>query len=453
MNRLINLILLMGSMLLYACEDHRLDGMEPDKVYLAKSGLITESTYDLGEKVTAEYWTYKSGISGTTAVIEYKIDNVLLEAYNVEHGTTYDPLPENCYELGETRFTIGGKEMHAPFAFTYDPALIVAASEGVYESQEFVLPIRIISEGVEITDENPEGTPDQLLIVFDIKQPTLNILRGDFEPLTITAGQVGKVSYSFDVGMPFTSKWDVQFGFSTDAAVLDEAVDSYNTQIGSNYTLLPQSVYELVTADLSVAEGNDFVTAEVEIDREKIGLGNFVLPLVLSDISAPLFAGHDSVIFIPIQSAANRLEVMDTWEATASTFNAANPPANVIDGDPATFWHVVYKGQNGGLKDPDPWVMIDLKELRTIYQVEVMPTQTANIDGYEILTSETGEDGDWTGHGFHEASSPADKARTQWLFDLQAPTTTRFVKVRITNNQPSTGGNTVGVGEVYLRGI
>src|SRR5690606_29732558 len=157
-----------------------------------------------------------------TADIEYRVDSELLEAYNAEHGTTYELLPENCYQLGETQFTIAGKAMHAPFAFTYDPALIVAASEGVYESQEFVLPIRVVSEGVACTDENPEGTPDQLLIVFDIKQPTLNILRGDFEPLTITAGQVGKVSYSFDVGMPFTSKWDVQFGFSTDAAVLDE---------------------------------------------------------------------------------------------------------------------------------------------------------------------------------------------------------------------------------------
>lgn len=453
MNRLFYLVLLMGSVLFFACEDHRLDGMEPDKVYLAKSGLVTESTYDLGEKVTAEYWTYKSGISGTTAVIEYKVDAELLEAYNMEHGTAYEPLPENCYELGATRFTIAGKEMHARFAFTYDPALIVAASEGEYERQAFVLPLRILSEGVEITDEDPEGTPDQLLIVFDIKRPTLNILRGDFEPMTLTAGQVGKVSYSFDVGMPFTSKWDVQFGFSTDPAVLNEAVDNYNAKTGGDYTLLPQSAFELITTNLLVAEGSDFVETEIAVDREKIGLGNFVLPLVLSDISAPLFAGDDNVIFIPIQSAANRLEVMDTWEVTASTFNAVNPPANVIDGDMASYWHVVFKGQNGGLKDPDPWVMFDLKESRTVYQVEIFPNQTANIDGYEILTSQTGEDGDWIGHGFHDTSSPADKARTQWLFDLQTPEAVRFVKIRITNRQPNTGGNTVGLSEIYLRGF
>src|SRR5690606_26123940 len=114
---------------------------------------------------------------------------------------------------------------------------------------------------------------------------------------------------------------------------------------------------------------------------------------------------------------------------------------------------VVFKGQNGGLKDPDPWVMFDLKESRTVYQVEIFPNQTANIDGYEILTSQTGEDGDWIGHGFHDTSSPADKARTQWLFDLQAPEAVRFVKIRITNRQPNTGGNTVGLSEIYLRGF
>lgn len=454
MNRLFNLVLLIGSVLFYACEDHRMDGMEPDKVYLVKRGLVTELAFNIGEEVTAQYWAYKSGNSGTSTIIEYKIDRELLEAYNLEHGTSYKLLPENCYQIGETRFTVAGREMHAPFAFTYDPALIVAASGGEYETREFALPIRIVSDGVEITNESHErGAPDQVLIVFDIKQPTLNILRGDFDPLTITAGEVGKVSYSFDIGMPFISKWDVQFDFSKDAGVLNEAVDAYNASTGSNYTLLPESAYEVVTTNLLIAEGNDQLTATVEVDREKVGLGNFVLPLMLSDVSAPLFTGTDSLIFIPIQSAASRLEVMDMWEATASTFNAANPPANIIDGNMATYWHVVFKGQNGGRKDPDPWVMIDLKEPRTIYQVEIFPNQTANIDGYEIFTSQTGEDGDWKGHGFHDTSSPADKARTQLLFDLPAPEVTRFVKIRITNRQPDTGGNTVGLGEVYLRGF
>src|SRR5690606_8968393 len=158
-----------------------------------------------------------------------------------------------------------------------------------------------------------------------------------------------------------------------------------NTQTGSSYTGLPQSVYGLVTADLAGPGGSDFVTAEGEIGGEQSGTGNFVRPLMLPDISAPLFAGDDSVSFIPIHGAATRLEVVDIWEATASRSQAATPPANVMDGNAATFWHVVCKGQNGGLKDPDPWVTIGLKEPRTIYQVEVFPNQAANIDGYEIL--------------------------------------------------------------------
>ncbi|MGV8093172.1 MAG: DUF1735 domain-containing protein [Mangrovibacterium sp.] len=128
-------ILLLVVVLLFSCEDHRMDGMEPDKVFLAKRGLVTESVYNIGETVTANYWTYKSGVGITTCTVEYRIDAAVLEQYNLENGTAYKLLPKDCYTLGDTRFTISGKDLHAPFSFTYDPALIVEASGGDIRDQ------------------------------------------------------------------------------------------------------------------------------------------------------------------------------------------------------------------------------------------------------------------------------------------------------------------------------
>jgi hypothetical protein len=456
-------ILLLVVVLLFSCEDHRMDGMEPDKVFLAKRGLVTESVYNIGETVTANYWTYKSGVGITTCTVEYQIDAAVLEQYNLENGTAYKLLPEDCYTLGDTRFTFSGKDLHAPFSFTYDPALIVEASGGTYETNEYALPIRIIPDGVELTNENlGGGSADQVIVVFNVKKPVLNILRDDFEAFAITAGETGTANYTFEAGMPFTSKWDISFGFSTDPQVLNNALNVYNTANGVSYELLGSDAYSILTENLTIPVGGDRIQVEFSIDRTEVDLGNFVLPLVLSDVSSPLLAGPDSMIFLPVRCVANRLTPASGWVATASTYNAQSPanlPRYIFDGDLTSYWHVVFKGQNGGLKDPDPWVMIDMNETKTICQVEIYPRYQGmagvgvnNIDGYEIFTSETGTDGSWTGHGYHDASSVSDKSRSQFLFDLTEPTPARFVKVKITNNQPLTGGNTVGLMEVYLRG-
>lgn len=460
MKQLYKTILLVAVVLFYSCEDHRMDGMEPDKVFLVKRGLVTESVYNIGEMVTTNYWTYKSGNSGTSCTITYEIDEEFLNQYNTENGTSYSLVPENCYTVNETRFTISGKELHAPFDFTYDPALILAASDGAYEANEFALPIRIIPEGVALTDENLEGgAGDRALVVFHVKKPVLNILRDDFEALAITAGTSGTVNYSFDVGMPFTSKWDVNFSFSTDPQVLSDALDTYNAKHGVDYELLASNAYEIVTENLSIPVGGDRVEVEFSVDRTKVNLGNFVLPLVLSDVSSPLFAGSDSIVFLPVRCVANRLSPTANWMATASTVHVPNNPELIFDGDLASFWHVAWKGELGGKIDPDPWVIIDMNETKTIYQVEVFPRYQGmpgvfenHIDGYEIFTSETGEEGSWTGHGYHDASSVEGKSRAQFIFDLTEPTTARYIKVDITNNQPINGGNTVGLMEVYLRG-
>ncbi len=464
MKRLILLIPVFTSLWL-SCEDHRMDGLEPDKVYLAKRGLVIESVYNIGEIVTANFWTYKSGYLGTSCTINYEIDEAILNTFNSENGTNYTLLPGNCYTLGETSFTISGKEMHAPFSFTYDPALIVEAAGGAYESNNFVLPIRIIPEGVEITNENLAGdNADQVIVVFNIKRPELNILRDDFEALAITAGETGAVGYKFEIGMPFISKWDVSFGFSSEPEALENALNVYNTEHGVNYELLSDEAYDFLTDDMTIPVGKSDLQVDFMIDREKVDLGNFVLPLILTDVSFPIYAGSDSLIFLPVRCVANKIIPTVDWMVTASTYNkqgVASLPEYLIDGiegDVNKYWHVVWKGQNGGLKDPDPWVMIDMKENRTIYQVEVFPrcpgtpgfSGINNIDGYEIFTSTTGEEGSWTGHGYHDASSPTDKSRKQFLFDLITPTTTRFVKIKITNN--SANDNTVGLFEIYLRG-
>ena len=53
------------SLLLAACQDNRLDGLEPDRIYLPKSGVQTEEAYTIGETAVAQLWTYKSSYNGT----------------------------------------------------------------------------------------------------------------------------------------------------------------------------------------------------------------------------------------------------------------------------------------------------------------------------------------------------------------------------------------------------
>ena len=76
------------------------------------------------------------------------------------------------------------------------------------------------------------------------------------------------------------------------------------------------------------------------------------------------------------------------WTATASDASASSPVSNVLDGDPATFWHSQWEGTPAPLPHT---VTIDMKAARDVSGLGYLPRQDGNPNGrigqFSVTTS------------------------------------------------------------------
>lgn len=434
-----------------SCADHRMDGMVPDSVYITRYGLTTEDSYNFGQGVRADVWTFKSGISSESAIIRYGVNPELILKYNEENGTSYALLPDNCYDFdGPMEFRMEGDEMHAKFSFTYYPDAIVEASGGVYEDARFLLPLQIRSTGVAVSERIEGG--DFALVEFLIRKPDINILSDDFSELALWMGMDGISEYAFNLGLPVKTTDEVNFTFYShedNEAELQAVVDSYNATFSTSYSLLPADAYS-ITSPLTVAAGSDKATVNFGIDQSKVPFGKWMAVFKLESVDSPIFAGTDTEIVLPIDMSAELLD-REGWIASASSSNESGSrlPEYVIDGDLETYWHIRFKAEAGG-QDLERWFQLELPEEKIIRQIQIEPRTTGNqITGYTIYTSDDPEalfPGEWVDHGYYPES---DKAKTKLLLTLPDNVTTRYVRLRMNALEAD---NSIAINEINLLG-
>ncbi|MEG0806836.1 MAG: DUF1735 domain-containing protein [Alistipes sp.] len=146
-----------------SCTDNREDGYLVDRVYLVKAELQTYISTSNQTDTTATAWTVKGGLNGSTCTVTYALDATYLADYNQAYGTTYEMLPEACYTLKQTIFTLGKKEMRAEFAVNYNPAKILELGGNVSLKDKYALPIRITADGLDVVAQK-----DRVLMTFDV---------------------------------------------------------------------------------------------------------------------------------------------------------------------------------------------------------------------------------------------------------------------------------------------
>jgi hypothetical protein len=478
----IGLMIAMSGLALTSCDDQN-KGLEPDKVYLSRRGVVIESTYSLGEPVKVSLWANKSGIKKSAVRITYLIDGNLLTQLAADNPEqTCRLLPANCYTLpSNMTFDLAPGDEYAKFEFTYDPAAIMAESQGVYQEDLLALPIRIKVEGngVDITDEMDNG--DYAILVFDVMKPVINITNTMLPDLNVTLGETGMANYVLPVGIDFVSKWNINFMLETDSATLAAAVDAYNSANGTAMKLLPPSSLYINSETAVLSEGGTEAGLSFNIDKEKVQVGGALLPLILTGVSSPLYVGNDSIAFLTVRGMANRLPRAG-WMATSHTFHPGNEADKVLDGleggdidfNIGNYYHVAWKGEYNGFADDDPYVIINMGEKKTVAQVEIFPryqgmqrftptdaNNTANdavvaalnILGYEIHTSDDGAL--WTKQS-NTYTCPA--TQKSLVIDLYNSVETQYVKVYLITpgrNDPTNKNvaNTVALVELYVRGF
>lgn len=356
-------------MLFISCEDKRLDGLEPDKVYLPKSGLHTEESYTTGTTATAQLWTYKSSLNGTSCQVTYTVKPELLAAYNEENGTNYEILPEDCYEIPQSTISIQGKEEYGKFHINYFPEKIVEHCGGVYKLEKYALPMEISSDDAPVTNMN------SAILTFVVKEPIIKMQNTLVSKIEFNAGSTGTVNQEVKIGMDFDSKWDCKFTIENDQTMLEEILEDYNTTHNTFYELLPEDAWQLSASEGEIKTGNSSYALTVSIDQSKVKSGYYAIPVLLKSIEKPLQVSEtESLCIIPVYCTGNFVS-KEGWTITVSSCNPNYGSAQgLIDDKLSTYWHPAGRQFSPEIpKDVAPWAIVDMHANVRISCFEIDP--------------------------------------------------------------------------------
>lgn len=361
---------MLAAALVASCEDHRLDGLEPDMVYLPKAGAVIEESYTIGEPAYGQLWAYKSSYNGTTCNVSFVIDEEVLTRYNAGNGTSYEMLPEDCYRIPQTTFTIEGKDEHARFSIKYYPEKIVELCGGVYELERYALPVRLTSDDIEVTDQ------DTSIMIFRVKEPVIKMSRAALAGTSFDFGSTDQLFQTVEFGMDFESKWDCAYTIEQDDEALAAALTSYNDANSTNYTLLPSDCYTLSSTEGVVRTGSSSVAIDVTIDPVKFtASGSYALPVILASIEKPLKLDEENTVCIVPVNCLGQYVDKTGWTVEVSSVNPNyGSPEGLIDGDLSTYWHPAGRDFGSG-RDDHPNATVDMKKTVRVSCIEIDPRQ------------------------------------------------------------------------------
>lgn len=409
-------ILLSVLILSWSCEDHRMDNLSESKVYLTKSGIVQEISFPIGEDYTAQLWATKSGILPSTAEVKYELSSLFLDSINALNGTTHVLLPAQCYSMGTTNFTLGESDQVAKFSFTYSPEKIKTLPV-LPAGQFYALPFKVTSVGVDVLTAKQYS-----LVLFDVRKPILEMLLNYNTGIpmvldTIDDNGADMVSFSIPVGCRHDNNTNISFTMGVDPA----GVEAYNTANGEDFQLLSATSYTAPAANTILAKGSTSINVQYQLDRKKLSLGKYLLPVVISSASP--------YEIDPVKKRANFGFVYSDpkldktgWIQTAdcSPANAAHLPDVLFDSNTSTYW------QNATSTVP-AFVSIDMKKQARISEIGLYAA-TAFFKTPKTVSFATSADNvTWTTVGGGNF-----KSITQLQTWRLTPSVARYVRMTIT---------------------
>ncbi len=213
----------------------------PDPVF-DKNGLYrinTISIYDEEETIISVSRTY--GLSKEMD-LTVGIDPSVLEEYNKLNGTDYELMPEQYYTAPEfVKFEPHAKT--SELRISISPKALSDAL-GIEKANKYAIPVSIIDSSIEI---EAKGSSSEVILIPEIVNPSL----------TVEIPDVNK-KLDFIKGVPLTQSVVLtsKINFTTvdsDAVMVEadaDAVNTYNSENGTDYTLLAQEYYSVETGQL-----------------------------------------------------------------------------------------------------------------------------------------------------------------------------------------------------------
>lgn len=332
-------------------------------LYLKNNNQVEVDFYNVNEDVT---FSTAIGKGGTNPAIARNASLAVftqeeLDAYNTENATNFVMLPSNYYEFDKD-YTFGESTESQNVNIT------LKASIGTLEqNKQYVLPIRL--ESPEYSIKKDKST---LILLPKVFTPTVSLGTSGILPIisfsiyddAATTAQC-PLTLNLDVA---NSKWNFGITYETDKEILEAKVAQFAAESGENYTLLPAENYTLPATSFN-AESNKEV--KIDIDRTGLSSGEYLLPVILKDVTGmPFNVSSDKIGYVHVRiSNKITLNINDLY--ANSNENDQSLPAIINGSADDNGWQSMWYAPelDKPACDPKYGIYIDIKDVRNISKI------------------------------------------------------------------------------------
>lgn len=217
--------------------------------------------------------------------VTYEADTAAVNTYNLAHGTNYELLPSEYYQVNAG--VLDSEDMNYKTSITFNCAEM--------KSDSFLLPLVMVSEKYQIKQEEPIYVLVQLSI--------LKMWIEDTNEVVVNKSGNGKVSVVMNA--PISSDQPIKLN------VDNSMVNSYNTKYETSFIPFDSSKIDVSTEVISAGEKKVDVSYQIDLTAMPFdGNETYLLALVLDE--SGLFAGtqvENNVIYIqPFRTLAGDYE-------------------------------------------------------------------------------------------------------------------------------------------------
>jgi hypothetical protein len=431
-------ILLVAVVMLFAgsCEDTRLDNIPSPRLLIPQSGVVEQAIYKTGEPFVFRLGVYKAGHESVqvpaTATLSIK-SQAELDVYNAENGTNFKRLPDNTFQASGLSMSFS-QDSRLEFAnITIDYNAVAALPDYDEDNTaEYVIPVELVQSSIDINEDRV------LTFIKPIVRDPFIYFRSTESSVIIEPTATTPSRQELTLQVDFPNIWNISVDLTVDPAL----VDVFNQENGTNFHLLPADTYTMSPNPAVIANGRNTVAVTITIDGQKVDFDDFVLPVVIGNISRFEADPMRNVHFLRVSKPAPRLNRAD-WTIHDFSSEATNEGANnrvwAILNNENTFWHSSWSPPS----TPPHHVTIDMQKEVLVTHVEIR--RRHNNAGTRIGSFHVSADGvNFTKVGEFEMPA-SDTGNPFWLFRV-ARTRGRYLKIEVNSTHAM-------IAEVQVRGV
>lgn len=280
-----------------SCEDKRDEFLSDyaTSMYFRNSDTQEQDCYITGDLTSYTVSVVKAGsdLSALSDATVSLMSEAQLEAYNDDNVTNYSLLPANCYTLtGDLNMNFVSDDLYRTFDVVFDPESI-----NDLPTANYVVPF-ILNSSKTVNEKK-----NVLLVKPNPIIPTIYFEKSGFSTASLSKNGPDQLILDLPVIIPMANKWDFDCAIKVDKDLLD----TYNAEHHTSYQMLPADAYT-INKTFKFDMGTTVTKNDITVDKTKLSMGEYVLPLKLAECTQPYFRIDEeksvclfSVIYTPAE--------------------------------------------------------------------------------------------------------------------------------------------------------